>query len=98
MAATVSGLHRVADGVRERLLDYVVWIVRALRRPIAERAAKAVRGDVRAVHALKQVKHRHVREREHACGGGIVRWHTEKLNGTIRERDAMLAPGLHAAC
>src|SRR5215470_8097499 len=104
IGAPICPLDRAANSVSERLLDNDVVVARPLVRPIAERATEPMRGDVRAPHALSQVPHHRVSQRlavlageDEVIAGGTKLLHPlEHGERGIRQRDAMLAAGLHA--
>ena len=57
IAAPVCGLDCAPDRMRQRLLDHVVRVARALGCPIAKAGPKAVHGDVGSPHALQHAEH-----------------------------------------
>src|SRR5205807_3487137 len=76
-------------------------IGRAFRRPIAERGAEAMHGEIVAAHAPEQLQHRHVAERcallastEQVSPGGLRLNHLYRLR---RQWYAMLLARFHAA-
>src|SRR5262245_5266935 len=58
VAAGIGALRLVADSVRERDLDQLTRIVRALARPCPEGRAKTVNGYAAMAHAAKQLAER----------------------------------------
>src|SRR5262245_10399396 len=58
ITAPIRGLDRVWDGVRQRHLGDLVRERRAIRRPVSERAAQAMNGDIVARELLDQLAQR----------------------------------------
>lgn len=60
VAASICGLGLVVDDMRERRFCNLAWKIRALRRPVSEGAAEAMRCELGPVETLKRLEHRHV--------------------------------------
>ena len=93
IATPICGLDLVADRMRERHLDNLAREVRALGRPISERRAEAMHGDVAAPHAPQHLRHRHVGQRLAglAAGEDVVGSSHVVLVAQDRERAACFA-------
>src|SRR5207302_875813 len=101
VSASVGRLDLVADRVSERHFADLAGIGRAFRRPIAERGAEAMHGEIVAAHAPEKLQHRHVAERrallasaEQVSPGWLRLNHLDCLR---REWHAMLLARFHAA-
>src|ERR1700722_1439117 len=61
IATAIGGLHLIADRMRERHLDHVVWERRRLGGPVSKRAAETVHRNITATHLPQSVQHRVLR-------------------------------------
>ena len=60
VTTAVSRLNLALNGVSQRHLDYFAREVCGLASPVAERGSEAVNREIRPLHSLQQLQHRHV--------------------------------------